>query len=386
MGKIGLVSVSIHNYGSLLQTYAMQKILDNYGVENDIILFKSDPIKQIYRIFNLSFMKMKMKLYKRKLLTKVFYKNIYAGAAQRDREFSSFKSNYCRFTAKITARDELNEMGKKYEAFVLGSDQVWNPANLEMDFYTLNFVPSDKIKIAFAPSFGVSTIPEKQINKTKRYLSRIQFISIREKAGAKIIKELIDRDVPVVCDPTALLTVEQWDEIKSSKIYCSDNYIFCYFLGANPLHREFANKLKRLTGYQIVALQHIDEFVEGDLSFGDITPYDVGPQDFVNLISKAKIVLTDSFHGTMFSVYYHKDFYSFPRYIEGKTDSTNSRIVSILTLLDIPERLIKGNENVEGCLQRTIDWESVQTNLNVFRDKSMEYLKDALVNSNLIEE
>jgi len=105
-----------------------------------------------------------------------------------------------------------------------------------------------------------------QIKKTKRYLSRIQFISVREKAGAKIVKELINRDVPVVCDPTALLTVEQWDEIKSSKVYSSDNYIFCYFLGANPLHREFANKLKQLTGYQIVALQHIDEFVEGDLN------------------------------------------------------------------------------------------------------------------------
>lgn len=382
--KIGLVSVSIHNYGSLLQTYAMQKVLDKLGIDNDIILFKSDPVKQFYRVFNVPFMTMKLKLFKRKLVTKIFYKKIFDGAAQRDREFVNFKEKYCRFTAKTTSRGMLLEIGKEYRAFVLGSDQVWNPANLEMDFYTLNFVPKEKIKIAYAPSFGVSTIPKKQIEKTKAYLDRIQYISVREIAGADIIRELTGRFAPVVCDPTALLQKAEWDELKSNKTYTKEKYIFCYFLGKNKNHREFANKIKAKTGYKIVALQHIDEFVKDDLAFGDITPYDVGPSDFINLLSNSEIVLTDSFHGTMFSIYYSKCFFTFSRYAEGKKNSTNSRIVSILNLMQLSDRIITGTENAEECLRRRIEWGYVQETLNKFRNESYAWFVSSIKSGNII--
>lgn len=384
MKKTGLVSVSIHNYGSLLQTYAMQKTLDNLGIENEIILFKSDPLKQFYRIFNITFMKMKLKLYKRKIITKLFYNDISDGAEIRDHAFMEFKNNYCRFTPKITSREDLNKKGEEYNSFVLGSDQVWNPANLEMDFYTLNFVPEDKTKIAYAPSFGVDEIPKKQIQKTKEYLNRIQYISVREIAGAKIVKKMINRNVPVVCDPTALLTREQWDALKSDKEYTKDKYIFCYFLGTNPKHRGFANSVKEITGYKIVALQHIDEFVKNDLGFGDIVLYDVGPQDFVNLLSSAEIVLTDSFHGTMFSVYYSKIFFTFPRYAEGKKDSTNSRIFSILGLLGLNDRKIEGDEDVKSCLDREINWDIVQNELEAFRSESFAWLLKSLRAGNIL--
>ena len=378
MKKVGLISVSIHNYGSLLQTYAMQRVLDNYGIDNEIILFKSDPIKQFYRVFNISFLSMKLKLYYRKIITRLFYKDIYLGAANRDRAFMKFKSSYCRFTNKLTSRSDLEVCGNEYDAFVLGSDQVWNPANLEMDFYTMNFVPEIKSKIAYAPSFGVSAIPKKQIEKTRAYLNRIQHISVREVAGAKIVKDLTDRDVSVVCDPTALLAKDEWDKLKSSKKYIDGKYIFCYFLGSNPEHREFAKRVKEETGYQIVALQHIDEFVKTDIHFGDVTPYDVGPEDFVNLLSSAEIVLTDSFHGTMFSIYYHKAFLTFPRYSEGQKDSTNSRISSILSMMNLNNRGIKGTENVGECLARSIDWDAVQKSLEAFRKESLVFFEDAL--------
>lgn len=382
---VGLVSVSIHNYGSLLQTYAMQKTLDKLGVQNEIILFKSDPIKQIYRVFNIPFLTMKLKLYRRKITTRLFYQAIYKGASVRDDEFMAFKNRYCRFTAKTTSREELNSLGNKYSAVVLGSDQVWNPANLEMDFYTLNFVPNEKTKVAFAPSFGVSSIPEKQREATKAYLNRIQYISCREIAGAEIVKDLIGREVPVVCDPTALLSQDDWNEIRSDKKYLEDKYIFCYFLGANPEHRKFAEKVKQKTGYKIVALQHLDEFVKGDLKFGDVTPYDVGPQDFINLLSRAEIVLTDSFHGTMFSIYYHKIFFTFSRFEDGKKESTNSRIASILNLMHLSDRKLTAQEDVEVCLNNTIDWIDVQNRLNSFRCESLDWLRDSLREGKVIE-
>ena len=383
--KVGLVSVSIHNYGSLLQTYAMQHALDKLGIDNEIILFKSDPIKQFYRVFNIPFLSMKLKLYRRKITSKLCYPKIYEGSAVRDRAFMEFKNNYCRFTPKTTSREVLNKMGQNYRAVVLGSDQVWNPANLEMDFYTLNFVPREKTKVAYAPSFGVSTIPEKQIEATTNYLNRIQYISVREIAGANIVKKLTGRDVPIVCDPTALLTCEDWNRIRSDRKYINDKYIFCYFLGANPEHRAFAEKVKKQTGYKIVALQHLDEFVKGDLHFGDLTPYDVGPQDFINLLSNAEIVLTDSFHGTMFSIYYHKRFFTFSRYSEGKKDSTNSRIASILGLMELTDRKLEGTEDVADCLTREVDWNTVQNKLNEFREQSYEWLVKSLREGGVIQ-
>lgn len=383
-GKVGLVSVSIHNYGSLLQTYAMQHALDKLGIDNEIILFKSDPIKQFYRVFNLPFLAMKLKLYKRKLTCKLCYPQINEGTNVRDKAFMDFKRDYCRFTPKTTSREELNRMGQDYSAVVLGSDQVWNPANLEMDFYTLNFVPKDKLKIAYAPSFGVSQIPEKQKEATTAYLNRVQYISVREIAGTEIVKKLTGRDVPVVCDPTALLTCDDWNQIRSNKKYVNGKYIFCYFLGANSAHRTFAEEVKKKTGYKIVALQHLDEFVKGDLKFGDVTPYDVGPQDFVNLLSNAEIVLTDSFHGTMFSIYYHKKFFTFSRFADDKKESTNSRIVSILGLMGLTERKLSANENVNDCLNKSIDWETVQKKLDDFRKVSHNWLVESLHSGKVI--
>lgn len=382
--KVGFVSVSIHNYGSLLQTYAMQKSLDKFGIDNEIILFKSDPVKQIYRVFNLPFLTMKLKLYWRKFICKAVYPSIGKGTNVRDQAFNDFKSNYCRFTPKTTSRNQLNEYGRQYRGVVLGSDQVWNPANLEMDFYTLNFVPDEKTRIAYASSFGVSSIPDKQKEATTHYLSRIQYISVRETAGAKIVKELTERDVPVVCDPTALLTVDDWNAIKSEKKYTEDKYIFCYFLGNNPTHRAFATKVKQLTGYKIVALQHLDEFVKIDLKFGDITPYDVGPQDFINLLSNAEIVLTDSFHGTMFSIYYSRPFFTFSRYKEEKKESTNSRIVSILQLMGLENRKLTGEENPKDVMSQDIEWGTVQSRLTEFRDSSWKWLENSLKDGGLL--
>lgn len=382
---VGLVSVSIHNYGSLLQTYAMQKSLDKLEIQNEIILYRSNPVKQFYRVFNFPFLKMKLKLYQRKIITKLFYHEIYKSAAVRDKEFMKFKEKYCRFTTQITSREVLNRLGKEYSAIVLGSDQVWNPANLEMDFYTLNFVPQEKTKVAFAPSFGVDSIPEKQKEATKAYLSRIQYISCREIAGAEIVEKLTGREVPVVCDPTALLSRDDWNEIKSDKQYIDGKYIFCYFLGSNSEHRKFAEKVKHRTGYKIVALQHLDEFVKEDLNFGDVTPYDVGPQDFINLLSRAEIVLTDSFHGTMFSIYYHKQFFTFSRFADGKKESTNSRILSILGLMNLSERKLTGEEDVGECLSKNIDWNDVQNRLNSFKSVSLKWLKNSLREGKVIK-
>lgn len=112
----------------------------------------------------------------------------------------------------------------------------------------------------------------------------------------------------VVCDPTILLTKEEWEQEAVPEKIIPDKYILCYFLGSNIEHRKFAERLKEKTGYKIVSLNYADEYVKYSDTFADITPYDIGPREWINLIKNAEYVCTDSFHGTVFSLLFNKNF------------------------------------------------------------------------------
>ena len=356
----------------------MHYALCTIGVENEVIRYKQSRIKQLKRVLNPSFLTIKGKALARSVLCKVRYPEISRGFSTRNAEFERFKSQYIKYSPLITSREVLEEFTPSYAGIVLGSDQVWHPANLEMDYFTLSFIPRNIPKVTYAPSFGVSEIPKDQIEITRSYLERIDSISVREVRGAEIVKALTGKVAPIVCDPTALLTKSDWDRIKRPNEYSNEKYIFCYFLGANPSHRTFVERIKELTGYKIIALQHLDEFIKGDLSFGDIKPYKVGPDDFISLIADAQIVLTDSFHGTLFSIYYHKDFFTFSRFGGNQKASTNSRIASILERLGIKDRWLTATEDPSECLSKTIKWERVDNGLSEFRESSLVYLKKAV--------
>lgn len=382
--KIALISAINNNYGTMLQAYAVQTILEKEGLQVDIFNYVSNPIKQLYRILNLTFLKTKLKSVCIKIITLLFYPSIYKNIKVRENAFKRFKNNHLNLTDKINSKNELSKIIVDYDAAVLGSDQVWNPQNLEMDYYTLNFVPDDIPKITYAPSFGVECIPKYQISRTKKYLSRIEHISTRELQGSEIIKDLIGRDAVTVCDPTALLGVSDWNKLKSSKKYINSEYIFCYFLGRNIRHRNFANYLGKLLNCKIVSIQHMDEFVNTDLQFSDLAVFDVEPGDFLSLIDNARVVVTDSFHGTMFSIYYNKPFYVLNYSNNKDKNSVNSRIDSISEILKLDNRRIVGNERIKVSDVDDIDWELINKKLASFVDDSMNYLKNALIAEHLI--
>jgi len=189
---------------------------------------------------------------------------------------------------------------------------------------------------------------------------------------------LTGRDVPVVCDPTILIDKKYWNELKGEKRFIEEKYIFCYFLGNNLPHRDFANRFKEKTGYKLIALQHLDELVLSDINFADEKPFNVGPAEFVNLISNAEYILTDSFHGTIFSLLYEKQFYTFSRFESKTSASTNSRIESLLNSVGINNRHLKANSNIDDCLKLEIDYNNVQHCLENFRNESRSYLFNAL--------
>lgn len=381
MRKIGLVSVHNPNYGSLLQTYALQTYLNEIGVNNEIILYtKKNDLRQIRRLMNVQLVLMKWRVVYRDIYCRFFYPDIAKSFSLRMKAFENFKKKYFKFSPNHIGWKDLLTTNQDYDTFIIGSDQVWNPINIGTDFFNLLFTEDDKYRISYASSFGVSSIPTSQIKKTKHYLERIQCLSTREKSGLEIIKRLTGRNAELVCDPTLLVDKNLWDRLKGKNRFISEKYIFCYFLGNNPEHRAFANRFKEYTGYKIVALQHLDELILSDITFADIKPFNVGPEEFVNLISNAEFILTDSFHGTIFSLLYHKRFFTFSRFESSTQASTNSRISSLLELVGVRDHYIKATASIENCLKLNINYDEVDNKIDSIRRKSREYLRTSLAN------
>lgn len=196
MKKIAIVTgYHIKNYGSALQAYATQKVIDDMGIDNECIQYqKKKDLKQLVRIFNLPLLKTKLAGIKKKLYAKKYADTLGKNFEIRNKIFDEFVKENFKVSEKCYGYEQLKNKIKEYDAVLLGSDQVWNPLNFGSHYYTLEFVPDSIPKIAYAPSFGVSKIPNSQKKKTIQYLNRIEYLSVREKKGQELIKELTNRE------------------------------------------------------------------------------------------------------------------------------------------------------------------------------------------------
>jgi hypothetical protein len=314
------------------------------------------------------------------VLIKKFSKSQYATLSKvRADKFDDFRRKQFRLSPKYSSKLELgNKCAENYSSVLVGSDQLWLPGNIAADYYTLNFVPESVNSIAYATSFGQSSLPKDSAQKASVFLKRIKHIGVREESGQKLVKNLAGRNVPVVCDPTLLFTGDEWMVLQKKEPIVNGRYIFCYFLGNNPPHREFAKKLKAETQCKIVALTHLDEFVKSDEGYADETPYDIDPADFLNLIRNAEYVCTDSFHCSVFSILYKRQFFTFRRYNRNTKQSTNSRLDTLFNLSGITGRLLTGTEKISDCLKIETEFDEVHKKLEDVRQKSYDYLKEAL--------
>lgn len=391
MKKIAIVSCYFqHNYGSMLQAYATQKALDRLGYENETINisgFSGEIKKAKIKYFIKASLTSDILLSKFGMVGNIIRKKFFHGyyshfAKVRSDKFDLFGKRYFRLSGRYNSKAELGKAClEKYSAVLVGSDQLWLPGNIAADYYTLNFVPDSVNTIAYATSFGQSWLPKDSVKKAAIFLKKIKHISVREESGQKLIKEIVGRDVPVVCDPTLLFTGDEWMSIQNEEALAKDKYIFCYFLGNNPPHREFAKRLKEKTGYKIIALIHLDEYIKSDECYADETPYDIDPADFINLIRNAEYVCTDSFHCSVFSILYKRNFFAFRRYTKNTRQSTNSRLDTLFDSLGISGRIMNGDEDITKCVDLPIDYDEVFKKLSVIRERSYGYLSEALKGS-----
>jgi hypothetical protein len=289
---------------------------------------------------------------------------------RRAQGFDDFHEKNTKFSFKqYTCMSELYKNPPIYDVYCVGSDQVWNPGcYTNLDPYFLTFAPKGKKRMSFASSFGVAQIPSDAKPKFIDGLNGLNSIGVREKTGAKLVKELTGRDVPVVVDPTILLSKAEWDKIKDMKKVPHGPYILLYVLTEAPYIIEIAKKLskeKKMPIYRICKWA----MPEDKKDSGIIDIIDADPADFLGLYSEASMVITNAFHGTVFSIIFEKDFYCIIK--RGKGD--NNRMEDLCSTLGIAERV--QYENDFRLISEPTNYQCVTQSLNRLRKESANYIR-----------
>lgn len=378
MKKIGIITiVKVNNYGAELQAFALYKKLELLGYDSEIIdyLFYKNPNhkkEKCSRPFYNFPIKNRIKEW---ILPKLEYvKSFRNFRAYKNREkgFKNFHDKNTKFS-KIcyNSYSKLYKNPPIYDVYCVGSDQVWNPnCYTNISPYFLTFAPKEKKRISYASSFGVKNLPDNLKSKYRELLQKIQCISVREKAGVEIIENITGKRVTNVADPTLLLTKEEWYHIAKFDKVPKEKYILLYVLKDSDYIKQKAIFIRNITGYKIVRICK-GAYTQDKASDNILNITDAAPDDFLGLIHNAEIVLTNSFHGTVFSILFEKDFYTI---IKSGVEN-NTRQISLLNTLKI-DRIRYENENF--VLADNLNWEYINNNLNSFRQKSIDYLIKAI--------
>ena len=370
--KAGLVTFyHIHHYGALLQAAATERAVESLGGACEIIDYYVNQNNDLFR------KPTGVGSAAADVHTALHYK------ALRDRyqRFERFSKDHLRISGhRFESLEELRSAELPYDLILSGSDQIWNPKIFPDGRFDPVFFGafSTRRKIAYAPSFGVPHIPEGMEEELRSYLESFSHISVRERQGREIVKEITGKDVPVVLDPTLLLTAEQWSAM-AAPLDRSGGYILCYCISKPGALAPYIQRLAEETGLPVVQLCGIRQKVHPKAA----CVLDAGPSEFLGLFQNASYVCTNSFHGTVFSVQFQKPFFTAVAPSELAAPES-SRTFSILSRLGLTERII-GTGATAG-LDDTIDWADVDRRLRAARQSSLDYLRAALWDENCPEQ
>ena len=367
--KIGIVTwFNIENYGTALQAISLYKYLTN---QYDCTLIQYFDYKNIRPLYG------KIKLSAKTIL---FFPLFVRRLMISGNIIKGLKISRVYKKINILSVKTKGQM-KRIEAidvFVTGSDQIWNPYYLK-DFYLLGFTENNN-KIAYSSSIGVQEIPAELEKTYIKYLSKFRHISIREKSSEAILKRVLSRnDICTVLDPVFLLSKKEWEnfyaaEAKklSNKRFIKEKYIFCYFIGKRKEYKIFCDSISSVAGISNVL--YVPSAENKRISLNGRAVHSAGLEDFLFLIANAELVLTDSFHATVLSLIFEKQFIEFMRFDENDKKSQNSRIYDLLERYGIQNRIYKG----ESILKNRIDYSVLNKKLQADIDFSKNYLDNAI--------
>lgn len=371
MSKVGIITIHrIHNYGSVLQAYALQQVCEDLGYQTEIIdylfpnNFQSDnkyqtagdtqpnEPKWIKMLFGLSLMR-------------------------QHKGIDTFVANHLHLSqTSYSSPDALMDHPPHYDVYMTGSDQVWSPRHTNGDpAFMLHFAPNDKLKVAYAASIGASKIPTELQQGYSDLLRRYQYVSVREASGRGLLKELIGKEAQVVLDPTLLLNNDEWNKLATVKRLVRKPYILCYFLNysfnAFPYVDDLAADMQRQTGYDIVRVARPPHKLN---LCGSVYRIDASPEEFLALVRDAELVLTTSFHGTAFAVNYGRPVFT----VVKEKESGDSRQMNLMKSLGLEDKVLTISDAFPNATSSHYDYRIEQQRLDMLRKESTRFLTNSL--------
>lgn len=388
---VGIVTLHyVDNHGGVLLTYGLQNAIERLGYRAEIIDY--DPTQLPTRLGHVIRTSMRRlgKLPAYLLHPRATWSRFANGSAGlpslhphksmglRAERFEHFRGRHIKITSrKWKSAGELKKSPPVFNAYVCGSDQIWNPFMCRPGnrpgfdrAYFLDFAPAVN-RISYAPSISIPRIPDNLADEFVSLTNGIQRVSCRERAGAETIAQLCRREVRWVADPVLLLSAEDWRDLAGPPP--GERYLLCYFLGAAEGYRAFARELARTHGLGVKVISANPDDTEA-LGAEDVSS--IGPAEFLSLIMGATFVCTDSFHGTLFSIIFERPFFVFERPGSAGQKSMASRLHSVLGRLGLSARLRPADEFPPAAVD--MNFEDARTKLETYRAESLDYLREAL--------
>ncbi len=357
---------NVYNYGASLQAHALMFYLSELGHDVEIIDYMPDYIRKHISIWDIG------PRWKKNILVRIAYYCYVVPKRIRKKEsrkrFDEFSETFMKLTRLYNSFDELLKNPPLADVYFCGSDQIWNPTinnGLDPAFY-IDFAPKNAIRASYAASFSVSSISEVNRGFIADKLSKLDYISVREKTGLSIIDDLkVDKGAVNVLDPVFLPSREHWKSMTYTPEY--NDYILVYDQENSQVIRDLSIAISRKTGKKIIAFQDLYP-----RSFADVKIKQSGPIDFISLIANADYVITNSFHCCAFSIIFGREFYVVPR----NHQKVNSRMADLLDSLQIGNHML--NSVASSVDANIIDYIQVYDKLSFLRKKSFDYINKVL--------
>ncbi len=370
--KVGVVTMhKVINYGSFLQAYATQYIIEKLGYKCEIIDYEFPNEWHFERgVTGARGIK--------KYVSNIVHKFGIKPGHRKKIKLSKAVNKYLNLSKTYNNPSEIKKKPPIYDIYITGSDQTWNPKHTKGDdTFLLAFAPDSAKKISFSASIAGNNLNEEYKSSFKNLLIKYDNISIRDSGGNQVMKELVGKEVDVTLDPTLMMNRDEWSLFSKNRnsIYPNNGYIIFYLIthsfDVTPYIYELLKKLQEKTGLKVYSFSEIPS------SFGINykTCVDIGAEDFIELFEKSSYVVTSSFHGTAFAVNFGIPLYS----VIDSLDSVDDRQISLLQKLKIDQCLVPLSKPFDE-IQPIYDIEKEQRNLDKLRTKSLDYLLNSLSN------
>lgn len=371
---IGLLSFhESSSYGAILQCFALQSAVEDRGLDCEFIDYKRHAVSTSQLGGSWRY---KIKRYALNGVASVKKTVLKSEIKKKTAAFDAFKKQNLHVSAEAyNTFEDLQSAALPYDAVIVGSDQVWNPATTgdNLKVYGLGFLPPQTRKIAYAASIGLGTLNESQEKQIRDNLTGLDYYSCREYVGAELISGVLDREVEHVLDPTFLLNQTAWRRVEKD-VKTPSKYVLAYLLGSMSYERELAKEVAKKMDAKLLIVKESPKDMFSVHGIGGL-----GPAEMLYLIDHAEYVVTDSFHGTALSINFRKNFLCCNRRGYEKATSYSSRLTNLLHTLNLESAQVN-EANWREKAGRFVDYSVAEQRIEEMLIKSNNYLDRALQN------